>query len=279
MKAGRIGVVAMDLDGTLLGADQKISEENKRALRECSARGIRVVLASGRSFESARTFAKEIGVSCGIVSCNGARLDETENGPVLMEDCFSKEQALFFFEELRRCDIYFECYTPGRIYMTDGFVETFHSHEARVLEIDGYRLEYIDSAERMREEALDHVYKFVIYSPDPKILARTEQHLRQFDVAVTRSWDDNIELLRSDAGKGKAVLAYAQRHGIPAAEVMTFGDQHNDLTMIRAAGVGVAMGNATDELKAAADLIAPHHDQSGVGRIICKYVLNEGEIL
>ncbi len=280
MNIGRISVVAMDLDGTLLGRDQKISEENKKALRECSARGIHVVLASGRSFESVRTFAKEIGVEkCGIISCNGARLDETQYGPLLMEDCFSKEQALFLFEELCRCAIYFECYTPGRVYMTSGFVERFHSHEARVLDMDGYRLEYIDSTERMRREALDHAYKFVVYSPDPQILARTAEHLKQFDVAVTSSWTDNVELMKTDAGKGKAVLAYAAKYGIPAEEIMAFGDQLNDLSMIRAAGVGAAMENAVDELKAEADIIAPHHDLSGVGRVIRKYVLNEGEAI
>ncbi len=274
MDIGRISVVAMDLDGTLLGADQKVSEENCKALRACHAEGIRIVLASGRSFESVRTFAKEIGIAdCGIVSCNGARVDETANGPCIMEDCLPVEQATALFEELQRCAIYFECYTPGKIYMTNGFVERFHSHEARVIENDGYRLEYIDSTERMRAEALGHAYKFVVYSPDSRILAQAAEQLKKFDIAITSSWGDNVELMKSDAGKGKAVLAYAARYGIPREEIMGFGDQLNDLNLIQSVGVGVAMENAVDELKKAAKLIAPHHDQSGVGRVICKYVL------
>lgn len=274
MEIGRISVVAMDLDGTLLGADQKVSDENCRALRMCADKGIRIVLASGRSFESVRTFAKQIGIEeCGIISCNGARVDATPHGPVIMEDCFSKEQALMIFEELCRCSIYFECYTPGKIYMTNGFVERFHSHEARVLEMDGYRLEYIDGTERMRREALERAYKFVLYSPNPDVLARTAEHMKQFDIGITSSWGDNVELMKSDAGKGKAVLAYAARYGINKQEIMCFGDQLNDLSMICSAGIGVAMENAVDELKAAAKLIAPHHDQSGVGKIIQKYIL------
>jgi Cof subfamily protein (haloacid dehalogenase superfamily) len=265
MEIGRISVIAMDLDGTLLGADQKVSDENCRVLRECAARGIRIVLASGRSFESVRTFAKAIGIEdCGIISCNGARVDETVHGPVILEDCFSKEQALMLFEELRRCSIYFECYTPGRIYMTNGFVERFHSHEARVLEMDGYRLEYIDGTERMRREALDHAYKFVLYSPDPNVLARAAERMKQFDVAVTSSWGDNVELMKTDAGKGKAVLAYAARYGIEKDEIMGFGDQLNDLSMISSVGVGVAMENASPELKAVADETCGHVADDGI---------------
>lgn len=272
----RISMIAMDLDGTLLGADKRISEENRSALIECHKKGIRIVLASGRSFESIRTFANELGVDCAIISCNGARLDETQFGPLLLEDCIPQEQAISLFEALRAADVYFECYTPGKIYMTDGYVERFHSHEARVMELDGYRLEYIDSTERMRNEAMGCAYKYVVFSPDPAVLRSTVGMLRSMDVSVTSSWGDNIELIRTGAGKGKALTAYARRCGVPKEEIMTFGDQINDMDLLAASGWPVAMDNAVDELKAAARLIAPHHDCSGVGRVVRKYALEEG---
>jgi len=181
------------------------------------------------------------------------------------------------FDALAEADVYFECYTPGRIYMTDGFVERFHSHEARVMELDGYRLEYIDSTERMRREAMGCAYKYVVFSPDGEKLKRLAEEMKRFDISVTSSWGDNIELMKRGAGKGKALEMYARRHGIAKEEIMSFGDQINDMDMLAASGWPVAMENAVDGLKKSARLIAPHHDRSGVGRILNQYVLDEGK--
>ena len=279
MNVGRISLVSMDLDGTLLGRDQKVSSENRAALAECTERGVRVVLASGRSFESIRTFARSMNIECGIISCNGARLDASAHGPVMAEDCIPYEQAVEVFEELKRSVIYFECYTPGRVYMTNGFVERFHSHEARVLDLDGRRLEYIDSTERMRTEALDRAYKFVVYSPDPAILQAAAKRLERFDIDITSSWGDNIEVMKKGAGKGRALEKYAAHYAIPKDEIMTFGDQLNDLNLLEASAWPVAMENAVDGLKARARLIAPHHDEDGVGKMIRKYVLSREDTL
>ena len=275
----RISMVAMDLDGTLLGVDSRISPENAEALRKCSERGIRVVMASGRSFEAIRSFACGLGIECAIISCNGARTDETAEGPLLMEDCIPEAQAIELFEALRKENIYFECYTPGKIYMTDGFAERFHAHKAKAVEMDGRRLEYIDGAERMRREAMGCAYKFVVFSPDVDRLSQVAQRMREFDISVTSSWSDNIELMKKGAGKGKALSAYAALKGIPKEEIMAFGDQINDLDLLSASGWPVAMENAVPELKAFARLTAPHHDQSGVGKIIRKYILDEGETI
>ena len=269
----------MDLDGTLLGLDKRISPQNAQALKKCCECGVHVVLASGRSFESVRTFANAIGIDCAIISCNGARMDASVQGPLMMEDCIPEAQAIELFDALVKENVYFECYTPGRIYMTDGFVERFHSHEARVMELDGYRLEYIDGTERMREEAMNCAYKFVVFSPDANRLSQVAEKMRCFDISITSSWGDNIELMKKGAGKGKALLAYASALGIPWEKIMSFGDQLNDMDMLSVSGWPVAMENAVEGLKKYARLIAPHHDLSGVGRIIHKYVLDEGEMI
>ena len=279
METGRISIVSMDLDGTLLNAQQKVSEENAEALRMCRERGIYVFLSSGRSFESVRTFATGLNVDCGIISCNGARLDASAYGPTLMTDCIPEEIAIRAFDELIRLKVYFECYAPGRVYMSSGFVERFHSHEARVLDLDGCHLEYIDSTERMRAEAMDRAYKFVVYSPDPAILAQAAEKLARFDIDITSSWGDNIELMKKGAGKGRALEKYAAHYGIPKDEIMTFGDQLNDMNLLEASAWPVAMENAVDGLKARARLIAPHHDEDGVGKMLRKYVLSREDTL
>lgn len=274
-----IALIATDLDGTLLGCDAQISQCNRNALIRCRERGIRVVLASGRSFEAIRKFALDMDIDCAIISCNGARMDQSAEGPVMMEDCIPEEQAAGLLEALVEENVYFECYTPGRIYMADGFEVRFHSHRAKIVEFAGRRLEYIDGTERMRREALNCAYKFVVFSPDKQRLLQVAERMEQMDVSVTSSWGDNIEVMKKGAGKGKALSAYAAAHGIPKERIMSFGDQMNDRDMFEVSGWPVAMENAVEELKASAQLIAPHHDESGVGKIIRKYVLHEGETI
>lgn len=273
-------MIAMDLDGTLLGEDKKISQENREALLACRDRGIHLVLASGRSFEAIRMFAVGMGTDCGIISCNGARMDASVDGPVILEDCIPEDIAREVFGLLIDGNVYFEAYTPGRIYMTDGFKERFHSHAAQVVDLAGRRLEYVDGTEIMKKEALGCVYKFVVFSPDQSILAETADRMRRYGkVDVTSSWTDNIELIRKGAGKGRALLEFARSRGIRPEEIMSFGDQINDLDMLSVSGWPVAMKNAVEELKNHARLIAPHHNCSGVGKTIRKYVLDEGNAL
>jgi len=278
MKDG-IAIIATDLDGTLLGRDAQISQCNRNSLKRCRERGIHVVLASGRSFEAIRTFALDMGIDCAIISCNGARMDQSAEGPVMLEDFIPQEQAAELFEALVAEKVYFECYTPGRIYMADGFEVRFHSHRAKVVELAGRRLEYIDGTERMRREALNCAYKFVVFSPDRQRLSQVAARMEKMDIAVTSSWGDNIELMKKGAGKGKALSVYAAAHGIPKEMIMSFGEQLNDRDMLEASGWPVAMENAVEELKASAKLIAPHHDESGVGKIILKYILDGGKTI
>lgn len=277
MKIGRISIISIDLDGTLLDAKQKISKKNADALRRCRERGIYVFLSSGRSFEAVRAFAAGMSVDCGIISCNGARMDASAYGPTLLNNCIPEETAFHVLDKLLQLNIYFECYTPGRVYMSSGFAERFHDHQARVLDLDGYRLEYVESTERMRREALGCAYKFVVFDPEKKRLDDVRRAFRDFDISLTSSWGDNVELMKNGAGKGRALTWFAEQKGIPKEEIMSFGDHMNDLDMLKASGWPVAMENAVDELKRYAKVIAPRHDQSGVGRIICKYVLNTGE--
>ncbi len=140
--------------------------------------------------------------------------------------------------------------------------------------MDGYRLEYIDGTERMRVEALDHAYKFVVFSPDKDVLKRTREAIEAsgLPVDVTSSWYDNIEIMNRAAGKGRAVKRLAELYGIPKEEIMSFGDNMNDLSMLEASGWPVAMENAVDALKERARVIAPHHDRSGVAKAIRTYV-------
>ena len=124
-----IRLIVTDLDGTLLGADKRISRRNIRALTACRGRGIRIALASGRSARATGSVAAQAGLSDSlIISSNGARMDESSGGPILMEDCIEPDTAREAARRLIRAGIYVECYADGRIYMVNRTPLKNHCH-------------------------------------------------------------------------------------------------------------------------------------------------------
>ena len=276
----------MDLDGTLLGKDGKVSDENARALRACEQRGIFPVLASGRSLESVREIAKGIGLNSPVISSNGTRVDLTPDGPVIFERTFPLDAARRIYQTMLESGLYFVCYGHDRMYQNnisgaDGSVlrgvNARRSSNAKgVVSDGGYTVEVVaDDSARMRSEGLINPYKFVAFSLDSVRLAALSEELKTCGAPclVSSSWFDNVEVVYEGAGKGAALRALAAHLEIERDETMAFGDNLNDYDMLAAAGVAVAMGNAVPELKAVAHIIAPPHDQSGVGRVISEQVL------
>lgn len=271
----------MDLDGTLLDSKKGVSLINVQALRDCEARGIRAVLASGRTFESIQCMAREMGLKSPIISSNGARVDESPKGPVLMEDVFERALAQRVYRVMKRSGVYFVIYGPGRIYQVN---LNENPEENRGLSKSGMRVgaelrggaqvEVVRDEARALEEGLERAYKFVAFCRQTARLDSLGEALRrETNCSLSSSWYDNLEVLAPGGGKGRALFFLMEKYGLRRDQVMAFGDNLNDLDMLRAAGVPVAMENAAMPLKAIAHLIAPHHDRSGVGRVINELVL------
>lgn len=274
-----IRLVAMDLDGTLLDQDKRISEENRQALRACEARGIKMVFASGRSFESLRRMALEVGLTSPIISANGARVDGSPNGPMLKDYPFDPALARTIYDILLESGMYFVVYTDGRLYKcnaasgggTDRGLNAAKWNEKK----EPSMIDVVDDPERTVREGLDHVHKFVAFSQDTvRVEALRDLLTRTTPTSVSSSWFDNVEVLRPGAGKGTALTDLARTLGIKKHQIMAFGDNLNDMDMLKSAGVPIAMENAVEPLKAVARYIAPHHNASGVGRMLQKLVLN-----
>lgn len=270
-----IRLIATDLDGTLLGADKEISPRNARALQECMARGVHVMLASGRSLNAVARIAERAGLTDALVlSSNGARLDETARGPILLEDGIERNIAREAAERLISAGVYVECYSDDVIYMANRAPVKRHNHRPGRT-ADGATL-FVEDAARFLDEGTAHARKLIVFSDDPGQLERARALMRDLPLDCSSSDTDNLEILAAGAGKGRALTWYAERMNIARDEIMAFGDQTNDLSLMDAAGWPVAMDNAVDVVKARARLVAPHHDRSGVAAIVEKYVLEGG---
>ena len=275
-----IRLIALDLDGTLLNRDQRFPEINRRALRECRRRGIRLLLNSGRAFEVLCGFVEDLGVDAGIVSVNGARVDEGVCGPTLIERVFDPSHAARTDEILRRSGASYTVYTRGHTYMGNSaarfHLPRFRGHVAEFFECAGHGYETVDDEQRLLLEGLYKPYKFVVMGEmhDPRFPDILEK-LREMNLSVYSSRADNLEIMMPGVDKGFALQYVMKRLDIPPESVMAFGDSNNDLPMLRVAGWPVVMENADTRMREAARILAPDNDHGGVGQTLIQYVLGE----
>jgi len=276
-----IRLMAFDIDGTLKGEGDYFPEVNIRTLQECEKRGIRLLLCSGRSFESLRGFARQLGVDPFLAAANGACLAASVKGPRIEQYFFDRPTAEYIFDILKDMNMYFTVLIPGQCHLCNAHVRhevpQCRHHRVCKQNIEGLVYEFVEDDERTRREALDSVYKFVILGDDYdsrfEVIREKVAHL---NLSISKANRYNLELMMPGVDKGHAVRYFAQREGIDLENVMVFGDQTNDIPMLDAAGWPVAMENAEDCVKARARIIAPHHDEGGVGQVIERYVLNRG---
>ena len=202
-----IRLIAFDMDDTLLGANGEFPEINVRALRACAARGIRLALNSGRSFETLRDFACALGVEPFIISVNGARVDEGPGGPTLMERVYDDEHTRVVYEAMRASGLYYTVYTRGHTYMGNSaqrfLYSRFGHHYAHTSRSGPYVYEMVDDEERLRAEGLVHPYKFVALGTEHD--ARFQGILdavSPLNMSVSSSRADNLEVMMPGVDKG-----------------------------------------------------------------------------
>lgn len=279
MNERNIKMLALDIDGTLLDANKQLPEINRRALCECERQGIQIALISGRSFEIIRRFAFEWGISPLIAAANGARIEQSAFGPTLGEFCFATADAQRVCRALENSGMYFNVYCRGKCFMGNAHVKESlgprYAHHIVGMSGDAdYPYETVCDRERLWSEGLQGVYKFVVMGAVYDTgFDRLRAELADMQLSVSSASKRNCEFMPTGVDKGSAVRLLCEKLGISAENVMAFGDQTNDLPMLSAAGWPIAMENGENLVKAAARIIAPDHNQGGVGQVLQKYVL------
>ena len=273
MKAG-IRLIAMDMDGTLLNPDGQVTEYSRQVLRECEARGIRIILASGRSFYNLREFYKDIGLKSPVLSVNGVRADDSPMGPLLFDSVLDEDVVRKALKVLRREKVHFDLFTRDEIY-SEYLNPLYNWHDRNeVILTDGMRQEIVvENPERTDREGAPQAYKLIIMSPDGALLQRLAEELHPLDIDITTSGGYNIEIAQRGVNKGSGLKKLARHYGIEREQVMAFGDYLNDLEMLEWAGESFAMDNAIPEIHAIARHRARSNAEDGVARAIEEFVL------
>ena len=267
-----IRLIAFDLDGTLLNADKILTPRNKEALERAAEKGIHIVPTTGRLFKGIPAEIREFPFLRYAITINGAAVFDTETGGNLYRAEIPLEKAIEIMTYLDQFPIIYDCYKDNTGWMTQSmwdqaeifapnayYVRSIRTNRSPVPELKEYLMQQGGSVQKIQLFALDPALRTDLLKEIP---------LRFSHLAVSSSVSRNVEINHEDAHKGAALLALASHLGLDRSQVMAFGDGLNDISMIREAGIGVAMENAVDEVRAVADLITGSCEESGVAEVI-----------
>jgi hydroxymethylpyrimidine pyrophosphatase-like HAD family hydrolase len=261
--------LALDLDGTLLQPDDRVSDRNRRALRAAAEAGWEVVLATARWFQMAERTARSLDLSGVVIACSGAEVRRLSDGADLMDVRLPADFASALFElcDANRC------------------VAWVPLDKEVLLRMDG------GSPDNLPEE-VRHVERLAAAAAVPPRLALIQgTRVNELILDTLRDeWDDRVRFMTSlsprmksiltltgaGADKGLALGVACDELGISPSEVVAIGDADNDIEMFRVAGASFAMGQASDEVRAAATAVTAPNAEDGVA-VAVERLLAEGE--
>jgi HAD superfamily hydrolase (TIGR01484 family) len=242
----QIRLLALDLDGTLLTDDKKITENTKYWIQQAQEAGITVIFATGRGWQNAVMYWEELGLTGPMVLVNGADLRKSPDEPWI--------QHVISKEEIRRLH------------------ELAVHHDARFW---GYSMESFTRDKEWTDEMLEREWlKFGIRHEDPETLQTMWNTVESWGtLEITQSTPVNMEISVKGVTKETGVRRVCQLLGIGMEEVAAAGDSMNDMYLLQAAGLGVAMGNADETVKSIADMTTDTNENEGVAKLI-QWLLN-----
>lgn len=271
-------LLVSDIDATLIDKDFRVPEYNEKMIKRAREAGVEFMLCTGRIYGAARPYAKRLGLSpdIPIITSNGAVTIDWQTGEVVFGTAIDPVLCGEIFNILDEMDIYYHFYCKNTFY-TRKFYEG--GRFVRLMN------ESLPPEEKFATLETDDPHGVAKIDPVYKISARLENKVdydrfmavfgSRTDIEITSSFKDNYEISAKGVNKGTAVAKYAELKGIRPEEIITFGDNHNDIEMIQYAGVGIAVDNAVEELKAAADYVTDTNENGGVGKAIAKFVFGE----
>ncbi|MFC6176109.1 Cof-type HAD-IIB family hydrolase [Companilactobacillus huachuanensis] len=266
-------MIALDLDDTLLTSQKTISDQNKLAIKQALAKGIKVVLCSGRTHNAVIKFADQLDISGSdqYMITNGGAIIEDMNGKIMYQEMLSNKFYREFIRFVHNNNLHYNVVdNHGNTYTSSGdwldkytIMQAFENANGLYLkEPDDLPAEFkiVKAIINGSESELDDVSKMVHEKFDQ-------------DYFVVRTGIGFLEIFPQHVNKGKAIKVLAENLGFDLSEVIAMGDRDNDIPMLRIVGKGVAMDNALTDVKAAADYVTADNNHSGVGLAIEKFVL------
>jgi Cof subfamily protein (haloacid dehalogenase superfamily) len=264
--------VFLDLDGTLLRTDHTVSEQTKLTIKKIMTKGIPVILVSARPLDAILPIARDLGVlDYPVVSLNGGYIVEGVGETPIFEAMIDPATTARVTEESRPFQVTIAYYLKREWFaeMNDSWVQ----HEQKIMDV---KVQVAPFADLIRDWSARNIgpNKMMVMS-NPARIAPTEAHLKSiFDTRLNiyTSKPTYLEVMNPLASKANALRILIERMNIDRTEIIAIGDNFNDKEMIQFAGMGVAMGNAPDEIKEIADYVSDTNNNDGVRKALEKFL-------
>lgn len=276
-----IKVIIMDVDGTLTNSQKIVTPKTKEALLKVQEKGVILILASGRPTSGLRDLAKELEMDKhnGLLVCyNGSKVVDCQTEEVLFNQALTVEEAKAVLEHMKKFDrVRPMIDKDDYMYVTnvyDNYIQ-FNGKPFNVMEYESrggkFKLCEVDDL----AEFVDFPLNKILTTSDPEYLQAHYQEMEapfKDTLSCMFTGPFYFEFTAQGIDKAKALDTVLKPMGYKQEEMMSFGDGHNDASMIQYAGIGIAMANAVDDLKAIADDVTLSHDEDGIAAAIYKYM-------
>ncbi|MGV6988395.1 pyridoxal phosphatase [Testudinibacter sp. P80/BLE/0925] len=266
-------VVAFDLDGTLLNSQGEILASSIEAINVARAKGVKVVLVTGRHHTAVKPYYHQLQLDTPIICCNGTYIYDVASDSTPIANPFTWQQARKVIETAEQLGIHLLMYTRDQMTFTEfnPHMRKFSQWVAQCPENVRPNLQQISSfyAPLANQQA---IWKFVISHPDRALMESAVAQLPSEQFSCEWSWLDRVDVANNGNSKGGRLLELLKSWNVDPQQVIAFGDNHNDISMLTAVGLGVAMGNAEADVKTQAKLITTDHDQNGIQQVLAKYL-------
>lgn len=286
-------LIAIDLDGTLLNSYGQISEKNKLALNNAKEKGIQIVLASGRTTDSVKSIANEIGVQNYIICGNGSLIYDLQNEEIIYDKFIEKKKALQIIDICEKNSIYYNIYTENMVIAKtlNNNVLFYYQENANKPDNKKTKINIVpDIYEYVKNLENQNILKITISDNDVIIfnsIIRKLREVKDIDVLDVEHMSRKIiktgteeskleyyytEITKKNVDKWYAIEFLMENLNINSNEVLTIGDNVNDKLMIENAGCGVAMGNSAPYVKEVSNLVVANNNEDGVAEAIEKII-------
>lgn len=273
------GIIALDLDGTLLNKEQKVSDGNREAIQYAISKGYEIMISTGRALANVNVkMFEELGIRY-ILHLNGARVVDLKTNKVIFSAALNRATAYEIFKKLPKEDTYKALYVNERAIVSNDDKEVIYRlgfPEVNIISFNN-SVDYVDDPIEYANSLNEEIYKVSIdlvkgdnYRENR---STTEQMIKGYaDVNCVSGGFEILEFTTKNVSKGLTLGKVVEYLGLDIKDCMAIGDSENDLDIIKAAGFGVAMGNAEGIVKDNADYITDDCLNDGVAKAIYHFV-------
>lgn len=266
-------LVAVDMDGTLLKPDRSISDRTKTTIKKAAEMGVKIVLTTGRPIAGVKNYLEElelIGHEQYVIGLNGAVICKTSDYSVVSSsETITGRDLKYIYNKVKDLNTYVHAFTSH---------EDLVNEESRFSEDEEKRLNLkVRVVDFLKDVSDDDVILKAVLEEDKHVLDRITSEVPEElfqEYCVIRSVDCMLEFMKKGCDKSVGLKKLAEHLEIRREEIISIGDAENDKEMIEYAGLGVAMGNARDDVKEMADFVTKSNEEDGVAYVIEKFILD-----